>query len=141
MDNQVKGLLQKINLIETDMELHRQILVSIPSGQKKEMEKTAALIAEMKDQIKDLRDQIRSADENEYNRLVAIERAAQTFKNLSINKNFVRVDTLNETGECFVTLNDGTRLDCLVAAQEDKGNWILLTLDGEVKEYPGGLIK
>ena len=141
MSSQIKALLQKINFIETDMELHRQILFSIPSHQKKEMEKTMTLMAGMKDQIQDLRQKIKSIDEAEYNKIIAIEQAAETFKQLARDKKFVRVNTLNETGECFVTLTEGTRLDCLVAAQEENGNWTLLTIEGEVKEYPSGLIK
>jgi hypothetical protein len=38
-------------------------------------------------------------------------------------------------------LNDGTRLDCLVKAEEENGNWTVLTIEGETKEYPGGLVK
>lgn len=128
MGNQVKTFLQKINFIETDIELHRQILFFIPSDRKEEMEKTLTLIAGMKEQIQDLRQRIRSIDESEYNRIITIEQAAETFKRLAQNKRFVRVNTLNETGECFVRLNDGTRMDCLVAAQEENGNWTLLTL-------------
>lgn len=141
MSNQVKALLQKINFIETDMELHRQILFSIPSDKKEEMEKTMNVIAGMKEQIQDLRLKIREIDETEYNRIIAIEQAAETFKRLAREKKFVRVNTLNETGECFVTLNDGTRMDCLVAAQEENGNWTLMTLEGETKEFPASLIK
>lgn len=51
------------------------------------------------------------------------------------------MNTLNETGECFVTLNDGTRVDCLVAAKDDQGDWTLLSLEGDALEYPGGLIQ
>jgi len=32
-------------------------------------------------------------------------------------------------------------MDCLVTAKEENGNWTVLTLDGETREYPGGLIK
>jgi len=32
--------------------------------------------------------------------------------------------------------NDGTRQDCLVAAKEENGNWTVLTIDEETKEYP-----
>ncbi len=47
MSSEVKGLLQKINFIETDMDLHKQILVSIPSDNKIEMQ---TIIAKMADQ-------------------------------------------------------------------------------------------
>lgn len=141
MKVKVKELLQKINFIETDMELQKQILVSIPSDQKAEMEKTIALIADQKKQINDLRQEIKAVDEDEYNRIIAMEKAAESFKKISKDKNYVLVNTLNESGECFITLNDGTRLDCLVAAQEENGNWTVLTFDGETKQYPKGLVK
>jgi len=141
MSDTVKGLLQKINFIEADMDLHRQILVSIPTDNKAEIEKIIKKIAGLKDQINDLRLEIKKADEGEYNKIIAIEKAAQAFRKISVDKKYVLVNTLNETGECFITFNDGTRLDCLVAAKEGNGNWTVLTLDGETKEYPGGLIK
>jgi hypothetical protein len=28
-----------------------------------------------------------------------------------------------------------------VAAREENGNWTVLTLDGETREYPGGFVK
>ena len=141
MSNPVKTLLQKINFIETDMDLHKQILMSIPSDQKDEIEKTLTTIADMKNQIQDLRLKIKEIDGTEYDRIIAIERAANAFKKIAMEKTFVQVNTLNETGECFITLNDGTRMDCLVAAKEENGNWTIMTLDGETKVYPAGLIR
>jgi len=141
MSAEIKGLLQKINFIETDMDLHKQILLSIPSDNKTEIETTIKKIADQKKQINILRQQIKKIDENEYNKIITIEKAAEKFRKISKNKKFVQVNTLNESGVCFITLNDGTRLDCLVAAKEENGNWTVLTLEGETKEYPGGLIK
>lgn len=141
MSAQIKGLLQRINFIETDMELHKQILVSIPSDHQTQIENTVKKIADQKNQITALRQQIKQIDETEYNKIIAIEKAAQIFRQISQNKKFVQVDTLNESGVCFITLNDGTRLDCLVAAKEENGNWTVLTLEGETREYPGGLVQ
>lgn len=137
----VKRLLQKINFIETDMDVHRQILMSIPTKDKDQMEAVIQKIAEQKKQIDQLRMEIKKEDEVEYDRLIAIEQGSQKFAQIAVNKKFARVNTLNETGECFITLADDTRIDCLVAAKEENGNWIVLTLDGQTKEYPGGLIK
>ncbi len=141
MSNQVKGLLQKINFIETDMDLHKQILVSIPSDNKAEIEKVIRKIADQKKEIESLRQEIKKIDENEYNRIIALEQAVKNFKEISTHKKYIQVKTLNETGECYITLNDGTRLDCLVAAKEENGNWTILTVDGETKEYPSGIVK
>ncbi len=141
MSTEIKGLLQKINFIETDMDLHKQILFSIPSAEKKQIETIVSKIADQKQQIKRLRQQIKNADEDEYNRIIAIEKAAQIFRQIAKDKKFVQVNTLNESGVCFITFNDGTRLDCLVKAKEENGNWTVLTLEGETKEYPKGLIQ
>ena len=141
MSAKIKGILQKINFIETDMELHKQILVSVPADDKTEMETIISKIADQKQQINELRQQIKKIDEDEYNKIIAIERAAETFRKIAIDKKFVQVNTLNESGVCFITFNDGTRLDCLVTAKEENGNWTVLTLEGETKEYPGGFIQ
>ena len=141
MSATVKGLLQKINFIETDMNLHKQILMSIPSAEKDQIEKVIQTISDQKKQIQDLRLEIKRIDEAEYHKIIAIERATEHFQQISKDKQFVLVNTLNETGECYITMNDDTRIDCLVAAKEENGNWTVLTLDGETKEYPGGLIK
>jgi len=141
MSEKIKGLLQKINFIETDMEVHKQILVTIPSENKSEIKTIVSKIAGQKHQINELRQQIKTIDEDEYNKIIAIEKAAQIFRQIAKNKKFVQVNTLNESGVCFITFNDGTRLDCLVTAKEENGNWTVLTLEGETKEYPSGIIK
>ena len=141
MSAKIKGILQKINFIETDMELHKQILVSVPADDKTEMETIISKIADQKQQINELRQQIKKIDEHEYNKIIAIEKAAETFRKIAIDKKFVQVNTLNESGVCFITFNDGTRLDCLVTAKEENGNWTVLTLEGETKEYPSGFIQ
>lgn len=141
MKDRVKGLLQKINFIETDMELQKQILFSIPSDDKDEITKVMNTIARQKGEIHELRKQIKTIDEDEYNRIITLETATEKFRELSRDKRFVTVNTLNESGECFVTLAEGTRIDCLVAAKDEKGDWTILTIDGETKEYPGGLIR
>ncbi len=141
MSDRVKTLLQQINFIEIDMDMQKQILVSIPSDAKAEIEATILKIAEMKKQVEELRNRIKEADEDEYNKMVAIERAADEFKRIAKTKKFTLVNTLNESGECYITLTDGTRMDCLVAAREENGNWTILTLDGETKEYPAGIIR
>jgi hypothetical protein len=137
----VKGLLQKINFVEADMELHKQILFSIPAENKSEMEKVVDTIAAQKKQICDLRDQIKEVDVDEYNKIIAIEQAAERFRQISKDKKFAQVKTLNEDRECFITFSDGTRLDCLVAAKEENGNWTVLTIEGETKEILGSLIQ
>ena len=141
MSLKIKGILQKINFIETDMDLHKQILVSIPSHEKTEIKAIISKIADKKQQIHELRQKIKQIDEDEYNKIIAIENSVLTFRQIAKDKQFTQVNTLNESGVCFITFIDGTRLDCLVTAKEKNGNWTVLTLEGETKEYPGELIK
>ncbi len=141
MSAKVKALLQKINFVETDMEMQKQILFSIPTDNKSEIEKLITKIADLKKQIADLRQEIKNTDKNEYDKIIAIENGTKKFQELSKDKKFVHVNTLNESGECFITLNDGTRMDCLVAAKEENGNFTILTIEGEAKEFPKGIVK
>lgn len=141
MHPQVETILKKISFIEMDMELHKQILFSIPSDQKDEMEKVMHTMAEKKQQIQDLRREIKRLDPSAHDHILAIEKGTQDFKAMARDKQFSRVDTPDETGACSITLNDGTCLDCLVAAKEENGNWMILTREGRVRQFPGGLVK
>ena len=140
-DAKIKELLQKINFIETDMEMQKQILFSTPSDDKSDMEQLVNKIAGLKQQIMGLRQEIKEIDKSEYDKIIAIENGTKKFQELSKNKKYILVNTLNESGECFITLNEGTRIDCLVAAKDESGNWTVLTLEGDAKEYPAGIIK
>jgi hypothetical protein len=51
------------------------------------------------------------------------------------------VDTPDESGTCTITLIDGTNVDCLVAARDENGDWMVLTLEGEIKQFPNVLVK
>ena len=141
MSSTVKGLLQKINFIEKDMELHKQILFSIDGDDRNQIEAVVAKIAGFKAQIEDLRQKINEIDADEYNRIIRIETGSQVFKSLSEDKQFEEVITLNETGQCGLKLADETTLDCLVAAREASGDWSVLTVEGEVMEYRADQVK
>jgi hypothetical protein len=141
MHAQVETILKKISCIEMDMELHKQILFSIPADQKHEMEKVIQTIAAQKQQVQDLRKEIKRLDESAYTRILAIEKGTETFRTLARDRQFVRVDTPDENGTCNIILEDDTCVDCLVAAREDNGNWMILTREGEVRQFPKGLVK
>ena len=134
MSSTVKGILQKINFIEKDMELHKQILFSIEADDKDQIERVIKQIADFKAQIEELRLKIKEVDESEYYRIIRIEAGTLTFRKLSENKSFKAVNTLNDSGQCRVTLSSGETLECLVAAQEESGDWCVLTVDGDVRE-------
>jgi hypothetical protein len=141
MEPRVETLLKKISFIETDMELHKQILVTIPSDKKDDIEQVMQTIADKKQEIQDLRREIRQLDPAAYDRIIAIEKGTQTFKSMAWNKQFDRVDTPDETGTCKLTLIDGTDMDCLVAAREKNGDWMVLTREGEIKQLSHVLVK
>lgn len=140
-DTKVKALLQKIQYIETDMEMQKQIVFSIPSDQKDDIKRYLEQIAGLKQQIHDLRQEIKQIDPAAYDRLIAIENGTRQFQEISKQKKFVHVNSMNTDGQCSIMLNDGTTIECLVAAREADGNWTILTLTGDVKHYPAGLIK
>jgi hypothetical protein len=141
MEPRVETLLKKISLIETDMELHKQILVTIPSDKKDDMEQVMQTIAGKKQEIQDLRREIKQLDPAAYDRIIAIEKGTQTFKAMAQDKQFDRVDTPDDSGTCRLTLIDGTEMDCLVAAREENGDWMVLTLEGEIKHLSHVLVK
>ena len=141
MHPRVENLLKKISFIETDMALHKQILVTIPSDRKNDLEQVIQTIADLKQEIQGLRREIRQLDPVAYDRILAIEKGTETFKAMAQNKQFDRVDTPDETGICRISLIDGTDVDCLVAAREENGDWMILTLEGQIKQFPRVLVK
>ncbi len=80
MHPQAENLLKKISYIETDMELHKQILVTIPSDRKDDMEQVMHTIASRKQEIRDLRREIKRLDPIAYDRIIAIERERKPLK-------------------------------------------------------------
>jgi len=135
MKHTVHGIIQKINFIETDIELHKQILVSIPTGQDDEMKQVIEKIAQLTTKAKKLKDSIKDIDPEEHNKIMKLEKAAEKFKNLSKDKKFTKVSTLDQDGKCTIKLKDGSIIECLVTAQDEAGDWTILTIDGETCCY------
>lgn len=133
-NSRFEQILKKINFIEADMEIQRQILASIPSDKPEDMEAVIRTLAEQKNQIQDLREQLKEADAAEYQRIIDFEAAAETFKALVEGRTVVSLSSRGETGHCCLELSDKTVLECLVKAREKNGNWIILTIHGDVKE-------
>jgi hypothetical protein len=73
--SKTEALLKKINYIEADVEIQKQILFSIPSNQKTEMEKTITLIAARKEEIEVLRQELKELYQYEFYRIVVFEKA------------------------------------------------------------------
>ncbi len=139
MSQKVHDFLKKINYIEADIEIQRQILLSIPSANRKEMEKTITIIAEKKSMIEALRQEIKAIDPAAFNRILALEKASERFKTLAAEKKFVEVSTPNEDGACTLTLKKGNRtIDCLVRAKDEAGGYTIIDFNGEILEFSDG---
>lgn len=135
MGEKVGQVLQKIHFIERDIELHKSILVSIPEDQKEEMEKVICEIVKMKERVDELKRSIAEIDPVVHAHVIKLEEGTRKFRELSTTRKFLQVVTLDQHGECRVDLVDGTQVECLVKALDDRGGWTGLTHDGEIVEY------
>jgi biotin-(acetyl-CoA carboxylase) ligase len=130
-----EALLKKINYIEADVEIQKQILFSIPSEQQTEMEKTISLIAAGKKEIELLREELKEIDPVEYARIIRFENTLTEFKKIAAANPFQSVVNRNVHEQCSLLLQDGDQVECLIKACDTKGNWTIITIDGEIKQY------
>jgi len=129
-------LLRRISFIEADIEIHRQILVAIPSGQVAEMEKTITTIAEKKAAIAALREEIRCTDPDTHEKIVALEQVSAELRRRAATGVFVEVISGHQGGDdALLTLADGSSYPCLVKARDAQGNWTVITPDGQLKQF------
>lgn len=136
MNNQkIQQILKKITYLETEVEIQKQILFSIPSANKEEIESTIRIIAARKSDIENLRQQIKDLNPEEFARIVALEKASARFMAIGVEKKFTDLYQKQVDQECDLRLADGTIVDCLVKARDEKGGWTLLTADGEVLQF------
>lgn len=131
-----QDLLKKINYIEVDVEIQKQILFSIPSDQTDEIEKTIKIIAEKTKEIESLREEIKAQDPEEYDRIMIFEKAINSFKELAATTQFESIVSREMGGECTLRLKDTNPIECLIKANDSEGNWTIITLEGEIKQYP-----
>lgn len=130
-----EALLKKINYIEAEVEIQKQILFSIPSHLKTEIEKTISLIAARKEEIEVLRQNIRKLDPAEFDRIVLFENALTEFKKIAAIRPFQTIINRNVHEECSLALQSDEQEECLIKACDSDGNWTIITLGGEVKQY------
>lgn len=130
-----QDLLRKINFIEVDVEIQKQILFSIPSDQTDEMEKTIALIAEKTKEINILREKIKTIDPEEYQRITVFEKAITTFRELASKTKFQSIVSREIGGECVLDIKNSANIECLIKACDGQENWTVITLDGEIQQY------
>jgi hypothetical protein len=135
MNHNVQDLLRKINYIEADIEIQKQILFSTPTNEEKELEKVITVIAQKKDMITELREEIKKIDPAEYEYIMLFEEASKTFRKLAAEKKFTSIESMTNESECFLTLKDSTKIPCLIKASEKNGNYTIMTLTGEIKHF------
>jgi len=133
--SKTQDLLKKINYIEADIEIQKQILFSIPAEDTTEMEKTITIIAAKKAEIETLRQQIRELDPEEFARILVFEKAINEFKALAKTRQFTSIIGKNINEICQLAMKDGEPIECLIKACDAEGNWSIITLDGEIRHY------
>ena len=134
--SKTQDLLKKINYIEADIEIQKQILFSIPSEQRADMEKTVRIIAAKKAEIETLRGQIREIDPEEFERIIIFEKAIGEFKELAATKKFSSITGRNINEGCSLALKDTAAIECLIKACDADGNWTIITMEGEIRHFP-----
>lgn len=130
-----EALLKKINYIEADVEIQKQILFSIPSDQQAEMEKTISLIAAKKKEIGMLRQELREKDPVEYDRIIKFENVLTEFKKIAVDSPFQSIVNRNVHEQCTLLLKGGDQVECLIKACDKNGNWTIITIDGEIRQF------
>jgi len=128
-------ILKKLGYIETEMEVQKQILHSIPSENTAEIERTIHKIAKAKNDISALRKELEEISPEEYLKLVNIEKGVNAFNALIQKKQFSRIENLATTPDCSLTEKSGNQHRCLVKGVDASGNWTIVTLDGELLTF------
>ncbi len=135
MSQATQNLLKKINYIEADIEIHKQILFSISSDNRQEIENTLRVIAGKKEEISELREEIKKIDPEEFDRILVFEKAINDFKKIAAEKKFQSIVSRNTDRECTLFLANKTEIDCLIKACDENGNYTIITLDGEIEYF------
>ena len=135
MLNNAQDILKKINYIEVDMDIQKQILFSIPSADKAEIEKTMNVIAGKKEEINKLRQELQAVAPEEYERILIFEKASLEFRALAAEKQFKEISSFDGTTPCEISLKAGDIVNCLVKAMDAAGDWTIMTLEGEIKTF------
>ncbi|MBB1078162.1 hypothetical protein HUU62_27595 [Rhodoferax sp. 4810] len=130
-----EALLKKINYIEADVEIQKQILFAIPSGRQEEMEATISLIAARKEEIEVLRQELKRHDPQEFTRIVLFEKAVSEFKKIAQDTPFKLIINRNVNEACSLALKSGVRVECLIKACDHAGSWTIITLEGEIQQF------
>jgi biotin-(acetyl-CoA carboxylase) ligase len=99
------------------------------------MEKTISLIAAGKKEIELLREEWKEIDPVEYARIIRFENTLTEFKKIAAANPFQSVVNRNVHEQCSLLLQGGDQVECLIKACDRKGNWTIITTDGEIRQY------
>ncbi len=135
MSQKTQHLLKKINYIEADIEIHKQILFSLSSDSRQEIENTLKVIAGKKEEIALLRQQIKEIDPEEFNWITIFEKAVNDFKKIAAKKKFKSIISRNVDEECCLSLANDTKIECLIKACDENGDWTIITLKGDIEHF------
>ncbi len=135
MSQEVQDLLKKIQYIEADIEIQKQILHAIPTKDEQELERVIKIIAGRKEEITQLRSKIQKVDPVEYGKLLRLENGVNTFKRIAAEKTFVSIESKTIENSCLLYLKDNSVIDCLFKAREENGDHTIMTLDGEIQHF------
>ncbi len=136
MNQRVQDLLKKITYIEADIEIHKQILFSVPAHDKKEMERVLKKIAAQKDEIKALRSELQIVSPEEHQNITIIENAVTAFKKIASEKKFTSITIMEINVECCLHLKNQPKIPCLVKACDEDEGWTIITVAGEIQYFP-----
>ncbi len=140
MIQKIQDLLKRINYIEADIEIQKQILHSIPTNDKKELEQVIRIIAAKKEEIASLRSEIQEVDPKEYEKILLFENGVNAFKRLASEKIFTSIENKNPHDDCLLILKDKRKINCLLKAREENGDYTIMTMEGEIQHFPNDSI-
>ncbi len=135
MIEKLTEVMQRITFLEKDLELQKHILRATPTGEEEKNRDVVVTIADIKEKLEGCRQEIKALDPEEYNRMIRFEDAAAAFKESAKGREFVTVVDLNTHAECSLQTVEGTSIPCLVKAQDSHGEWLVMTVDGDVMTF------
>ncbi|MEE4240196.1 MAG: hypothetical protein V2I36_01925 [Desulfopila sp.] len=133
MQTAIQNRLRKIQYIEAEIEIQKQILHSIADQDENEIREVVQKIADAKANIHQLLQEIKRFSPQEYQRIQALKNAVATLNAMASEKSFTQIESISTTPKCCITLLSGEKIACLVKASDENGNWVVITTEGELR--------
>lgn len=138
MQSKAQEILRKISYIEAELEVQKQILVSIPSDKKADIEEVIRKIAKFKEEIETLRRKLQQESPREYDTILALEKSIADFQRIIAEKKLCSIESLSTNPDCSIHLQSGNTIACFVKACDEQGNWTIITTAGEIRNISHG---